>query len=555
MRNFTLTLLTGVVTLLLAVWSLPSLGQCTPDPQYTSTGFFPAVLPVSCENQPYNTTLTVVIPLDTVLTISNPFPLTVNVTIDSIVVNAITDLPPGITFDCNPTSCALPGGAASCIQLSGTPTTAGSYLVDIDANLHVSFGGSPFVFPTVLTDTLEMVVNPGLVASLATTDAACGASDGTAKVNVTSTTGPFTFDWSTGAMTDSIGGLASGAYTVSVTDTNGCMVMLTATIGSSAGDVAIDSAGSTVAWTGCAEDDGGNITLVATGTNGPLTYSWSNNTSMQNLMGVGAGTYSVTVTDQSGCTDVETFTIDAPASLAIAQMGAVTDVSCNGGADGAAAVMASGGQGNLSYLWGTPQMETSTAVTGLSAGTFPVSVTDELGCSKSVDVTIAEPTAIAVTFDVMDETNAGASDGSAMANVSGGTPPYTLSWDTGADSANLVDLGPGIYVLTITDDNGCVLTDSATIMQGPDAIIGLENIAFLNVYPNPSTANFTVDLELSKAENVSMRLVNLHGQVVWRKTFGTAALIQENVSIDQTGIYLLEVEAGSQRHAMKVLIK
>ena len=151
-----------------------------------------------------------------------------------------------------------------------------------------------------------------------------------------------------------------------------------------------------------------------------------------------------------------------------------TNISCNGGSNGAAAVnTATGGTGPYTYNWtpGNPPGDGTTSVTGLTAGTWSCTVTDANGCTKVTSFTITQPSAISSSLSSQANVSCnGGSNGSATVTVSGGTPSYTYSWaPSGGTAATATGLTAGTYTCTITDANGCNKTQSATITQ-PSAI-------------------------------------------------------------------------------------
>ncbi len=554
MKNVIYTAFLGVFAAML-LWTNSAVGQvCTPDSQYTVPGFYPQVLPEICLNTPYDEAITVIVPVDTFITIPGPFPISGNVTVDSIVVNNITDLPPGVTYGCNPSNCTFLGGSTGCISINGTPTASGMYGVDLDVTLHIQYQGNAFVLPTVLTDTIMLEVKDELVANLLTTPADCGSSNGSASVNVTSTASPFTYAWSTGDTTASVSALAAGSISVTVSDSNGCSRLLTGVVGSASGDLAIDSAATVIDWMGCAETPGGMVGPAVSSSATPITYSWSNNTSDSALVGLDVGTYTLTATDSAGCVEVESFSVTAPDTLEVST-GLLTDVACNGDSSGSASILVSGGEGAYDYMWNSTPPQTSAAAVDLPAGNFEGMVTDEAGCTKSVQVSIAEPPALDLIIDVMDETHAGLRDGSAEASISGGTPPYIYTWDNGDSTALIDSLAPGDYTLIVTDSNGCTLMEMITVLSGPGSVASLGDISLMKVYPNPSQGAFTFSMDLKRAKEVELSILNVQGQSIYTKSYGSSLGIEESIEINQPGIYLLQVQTPDESTSLKIWVR
>ena len=326
--------------------------------------------------------------------------------------------------------------------------SAGSYTVTItDAN--------------GCTDTASVTISEPavLVASITgQTNVSCnGLSDGDATVAATGGTSPYTYVWSSGGTAATESNLAAGTYTVTVTDANGCTDTASVVISEPTVLVASISGQTNVSCNGLAD---GTATAMASGGTTPYTYTWPSGGSSATDSGLVAGTYVVTVTDANGCTDSASVVITEP-NLLVLSLDTLTDVSCNGGNDGAATVSAVGGTMPYQYLWSNG--DSVAAAAGLAAGTYMVTVTDSLGCTDTLSATIGEPTALSLIVTPVDVTCAGGSDGSISVLVSGGTGPYGINWSTGDTTDTVNNLPEGTYLVGITDANGCLIGDSGTI--------------------------------------------------------------------------------------------
>ncbi|MCO6173930.1 T9SS type A sorting domain-containing protein, partial [Flavobacterium sp. NRK F10] len=210
---------------------------------------------------------------------------------------------------------------------------------------------------------------------------------------------------------------------------------------------------------------------AATGGAGGYTYNWTpgnpTGDGTTSVTGLTAGTWTCTVTDANGCTTSTNFTIIEPTALALTQA-SQTNIACNGGSTGEATVnTATGGAGGYTYSW-SPSGGTGTTATGLVAGTYTCTVTDANGCTDSVNFTITEPTALALTQS--SQTNIacnGGSTGAATVNAAtGGAGGYTYSWSpSGGTGTTATGLVAGTYTCTVTDTNGCTTSTNFTITE------------------------------------------------------------------------------------------
>lgn len=182
------------------------------------------------------------------------------------------------------------------------------------------------------------------------------------------------------------------------------------------------------------------------------------------VTGLGAGTYTCTVSDANGCQGTRTFTITAPTAINVSPL-SQTNVVCNLGSNGAASVSVSGGTPSYSFNWtpGNPTGDGTSSVTNLSAGTYTCTVTDANSCVSTETFIITQPTAIVASPSSTPEA-CSASDGTASVAPSGGTPGYTFSWaPSGGTASTATGLVAGNYTCTITDANSCVTTGSTTV--------------------------------------------------------------------------------------------
>jgi gliding motility-associated-like protein len=312
--------------------------------------------------------------------------------------------------------------------------------------------------------------------NLNTLQAGCaGTCTGSASVNITTGTPPYTFLWSTGDTTQSITGLCPGNYSVDVIDAISCGTPLTQNF-TITGSPAISTFYSQNNVT-CNSGTNGAIVLDSlTGGVGPFDYLWTSspNDTLASLNGVSAGTYTVVITDANGCTNSQTVIITEPTDVTAA-INPPTNIICNGGNNGSATVVAGGGTGGYTYVWTSSTGVVSTTITanGLTAGPYTVTITDASGCTETATTVIAEPTDVtAIINPPTNVTCNGGNSGSAAVVAGGGTGGYTYVWTSSAgivgSTATAAGLTAGVYSVTVTDANGCTETATTTITEPTD---------------------------------------------------------------------------------------
>ena len=312
------------------------------------------------------------------------------------------------------------------------------------------------------TDDFMVTINQPINAPTLTfnvTDIDCnGNANGAIDLDITGGTAPYTQLWTTGASSEDLTGLSAGSYAVNVTDANGCVITGSATVV----EPAVLSATSTITPVGCNGAGSSLIDLTVTGGTSPYNYLWSNASSMEDLNGIAAGTYTVFITDANGCTESHTQTLTTPATLTVGTT--QTNVNCFGESTGSVTAVESGGTSTYSYTWSDGQ--TTATATGLAAGTYTVTVTDANNCTASNSALITEPlAALSLTVTKTEPDCNGDDDGTIDLTVAGGTGPFGYSWTNGETTEDLSSLTPGTYMVTVTDANSCTATISMTIME------------------------------------------------------------------------------------------
>lgn len=208
------------------------------------------------------------------------------------------------------------------------------------------------------------------------------------------------------------------------------------------------------------------------------------------------GKYFLKITNiDNGCTALDSVVVNLSPTVTAA-IASFTNVSCNGGNNGAATASGGGGNGIFSYLWSNGA--TTATASGLAAGTYIVSVTDGENCTATASVTIAQPALLLPNASATGETALGANNGTATANPTGGTAGYTYLWSNNATSQSIANLAPGSYTVSVTDSRGCSAVQTVTVNAFGCSLMA--SASFTNVTCNGAN-NGTATVTLSGAAN------------------------------------------------------
>jgi hypothetical protein len=321
----------------------------------------------------------------------------------------------------------------------------------------------PGTYTLTLTDangctakaSVELVEPLPLQLALAPQAERCvGSANGSISIAIAGGAGPYRVNnGPPGGSGQVLSGLSGGAYTVVVTDANGCSISADTVLQTLTSQVMV-SADSASCFGGL-----GRAEVAASGYP-PFTYQWSNNASGPAIPAP-AGTYAVTVSDALGCTYVLQTTIAQPPVLtgqALAQ-----PVRCFGDTNGRIDLTAQGG--TPPYQFEQNGQPVAPPLTSLAPGTYTFRLSDAKGCTALLSATVMQPEPLLVTVSVTDVRCFGNNTGSVTAQPAGGILPYGYVWSNGSIAAVAQNLPAGTYTLTLTDANGCTLLANATVRE------------------------------------------------------------------------------------------
>lgn len=331
--------------------------------------------------------------------------------------------------------------------------SAGMYVVSIaDANNCVALRAVEINQP-----------NGPLMVNVIAGDVTCnGLSNGYIDLSVTGGTSPYSFLWSGAQTTEDIKNIPPGTYTVTVTDARSITVIDTFEVG----QPEILVANINKVDLSCFNDMSGVLDVSVSGGTAPFNYLWSTGAQTEDVNGLSAGMYTVSVQDINRCQTQLSEQLDQPLPISIGV--AVDPVDCFGTNTGNINLTISGGTGNYSFSWSNGA--TTKDLLNISSGNYTITVTDESLCLKTTFVTIGNSNPLTSTAFVSSLSCNDIVNGYINLTVSGGTEPYTYRWSDYSVTEDIDNLSPGTYTVTVTDANLCEHTAEYTVNQ-PEPIV------------------------------------------------------------------------------------
>jgi len=384
---------------------------------------------------------------------------------------------------------------------------------------------------------IVVTVNPSIAPDITLKNIDCfGANNGSIQITIEGgipfpTGDPYHVSWTgpTGftSKATSINGLSPGVYNLTISDSGGLPFSMNYTISEPA---VINLKTVTTKNVSCFDAANGEISLSVTGGTPPYKYTWTKNatpfTGSEDIQNLNPGNYSVIVTDANNCNpQTASFSITEPAEIVITLIRQI-NLICFGDTTGAISVNVAGGvpiedlPGVLgyTYLWIGPNGFTSVEkdLINIATGIYTLTVTDHTGCTRNFTTTVTQPDEVKINATTTPVTCYGANNATIKLNITGGIPPYQISWSNLGKSTYQDNLSPGTYTITVTDNNGCLKSEDIIVTEAGFSI-------------QPEVKNVTC----FGARNGSINL-NVHGGIppvslVWSDN-PTAGYIRNNLN-------------------------
>lgn len=302
----------------------------------------------------------------------------------------------------------------------------------------------------------------------------------------------------------------------------------------------------------CAGAANGSIDLVVSGSASPYTFEWSNGATTEDISGLAAGYYTVTVTDANGCTQTLTVQVSSPAPI----VASATKVNPTCGINGSINLSVAGGVAPYSYLWSNGAVTQD--ISGLSPGWYTVTITDGNGCTTSLARKLWGAHPLKIRRISLTHASDNTCDGAIDIKILGGTQPFTYLWNNGATTQDLTNLCPGVYRVTVTDAQGCTAQKVFRVMYLKDVmpVRGIDPddddmtaaaVSLLNLYPNPTSHSVNLSMMFREEGTVTISIYNVLGKLMQQhelKQVESGAVITHEIILNQlpSGAYVVTVQ-------------
>jgi gliding motility-associated-like protein len=361
------------------------------------------------------------------------------------------------------------------------------------------------------------------------------ATDPTGSVilNISGGEQPYLYEWSNGAGTKDLMGVAEGTYSVTVVDNRGLSIERSFNVG--AFDPLTLSA-NVIPVTSNPDNTNGTINLIVSGGLPEYTFEWDNGRTTQVLAELGTGEYCVTVTDRTGCQVEDCINVEyVPTPLSVSPI--FENISCSGQQDGSLSLAITGGLSPyiVTFSDGTMTTNNNGLVVKNNQGPGELNYIVEDGTGEQVNgsVVFTEPEPLIITdFEVLHDTEDPGCTGSIELAITGGTPNYMVQWNSPNMGANIINLCAGEFSPTVIDANGCIAT-----LENPIVVTMFSVDAIVTNADCQDSANGQIDLEVAGGDNPY--------SYVWKNEVGQTISQEEDPADLAPGMYTVSITESS----------
>lgn len=386
-----------------------------------------------------------------------------------------------------------------------------------------------------------------------------GGFDGGIRISVQGGVSPYNYSWRDSMDTEistqeDLAMVRGGKYTLYLSDGNACLDTLAEEIPEVNAVIRVET--SEITAVSCQGDSDGAIAIDVSGGEGPFQYAWNNGQDQEDINELSAGQYTLTITDADTCKAIfDGFVVTEPAS-GILVKDSIQDIQCFGELNGYIEAEVAGGMAPYTYRWfksgNIIEGEIDSILVNISGGAYALEIKDDNNCIKTYDFEVFEPDLLTVGLSFTAPMPPDYNDGKATAQVVGGVPDYRYLWNTGEETAQIENLAPDTYIVTVTDANDCTREASILINDAPLPTW----VDYFEVYPNPTQGMLYIDYALQESIPLTIEWYNTVGQQIGKREIASSRgqrLVQD-WSMLAPGVYWMAVHAEGQRVIMKRII-
>ena len=309
----------------------------------------------------------------------------------------------------------------------------------------------------------------------------------------------------------------------------------------------------------CNGEANGSLTALIGGGTAGYTYLWSDGQTNEIAFDLTAGTYTLLVTDATGCQFETTATLAEPDALSVDY--SISSPACFGAVNGAITATVDGGTEGYTYLWSDGQ--TTQTANNLEADTYSVIITDANGCElMSSEIIMDQPDELILTLDnVTNSATMTSNDGSAEVTIEGGVGGYLYAWELNgiiiSTDEDLTNAAPGDYLLTVTDDNGCVVVSNVITIEATTSVLDPSLDKHITMMPNPTDGMFLINLELPQVSEVQVRIYDITGKEILTspKQSVFKNQLEFNLSSFTDGVYIVKITVDDAVLAKRIVLQ
>ena len=321
----------------------------------------------------------------------------------------------------------------------------------------------------IYSDTVQVNEPESLTLTDSIINVLCkGYPTGSIDIEISGGTSPYTYLWSNLEVTQDLQDIPDGNYSVVVTDLNLCQISYNFIITEPQFPLTSNILGTSIL---CHGDATGEADLSVSGGTYPYSFQWSNSETTEDISELLSGNYTVTIIDDNGCDTTNTIEISENSEIISSYLSPVF-TKCYGDSTGEINILSTtGGVPPYTYDCSNGFSSNTNTIILASAGQYTVIVSDAYNCEETLQFNVLDPPDLTSNITITNIDCYGNNNGSIDFSPIGGVSGYSFLWSNNETTEDLNNLSPGIYTVELTDSNGCVIFDTASITEPGELVL------------------------------------------------------------------------------------